>query len=155
MKITRLPWEYVFQELLEEPLYVIINVFAEPASFFPLLTAPLLTALYDPNNQAKQFFISLKDRRDVEEASTTWRVRWWAIPKTLDRPEVIARGKVSLPREFLLARLIMSPGITVRELASDLRVEPSVIQPELDRLREAGRIRVEGERLFLVSRVTP
>jgi hypothetical protein len=123
--------------------------------------SPELTAHYEPDDPNMQFLIFLHDRRPVagEPQPLNWQIRWWAIPKTLDRPDVTvpppAPGVARFPGEFLLALLIMRPGITVRELASDLKVEPSVIQPELDRLREAGRIRVDGERLFLVSRVTP
>lgn len=130
-------------------------------------TLPLLVALYNPNDTNLQFSIALQDRRDPNQPPdpdrplVTWRVRWWAIPKTLDQPDVTvppppSPGVARFPREFLRFRVMMRPGITVRELASDLGVEPSEIQPELDRLLEAGRIRVEGERLFLVSeRVTP
>jgi DNA-binding transcriptional ArsR family regulator len=107
-------------------------------------------AAYNPNDPNRDFFIALKDRR-LTGNRRPWSVRWWAVPKTLDQPDVTVPPGEFLPREFLLARLFMSPGITVRELASDLRVEPSVIQPELDRLREAGQIRVEGERLFLAQ----
>lgn len=117
---------------------------------------PSLVAAYIPNN--KEFRIALLDRRPGESPPFTWVIRWWAIPKTLDQPDVTIPGPgvAPFPGVFLRFRLMMTPGITVRDLASDLRVEPSVIQPELDRLLAAGRIRVEGERLFLVSeRVTP
>ncbi|MGH8563221.1 MAG: DUF6519 domain-containing protein [Gammaproteobacteria bacterium] len=129
---------------------------------FPLTSNfpfPLLVAFYNPNDTDLQFSIFLEDRRNEDDMLFTWRVRWWAIPKTLDQPDVTvpppSTGVAPFPGEFLRFRLMMRPGMTVRELASDLRVDPSVIQPELDRLREAGRIRVEGERLFPVSGVTP
>jgi hypothetical protein len=52
--------------------------------------APLLTASYRPDNPSMQFIISLQDRRRAGEGTeVTWPVRWWAIPKTLDQPDVI------------------------------------------------------------------
>lgn len=137
----------VFGQNGNEP-FVIMGNLAE----FSL--GPSLAAAYNPNN--KEFLIALRDLRPDGSGPFTWVIRWWVIPKTLDQPDVTIPPGEFFPREFLLARLVMRPGITVRDLASDLRAEPSEIQPELDRLREAGRIRVEGERLFLVSeRVTP
>jgi DNA-binding MarR family transcriptional regulator len=136
--------------------FVFIGDVSIASSFFPSMVA-----MYDPNDPSKEFSIVLKDRVPVGGKSppSTWQIRWWAIPKTLDQPDVTVPpppgGEFPPPGKFLLAQLIMRPGITVQELAENLRVEPSEIQPELDRLREAGRIRVEGERLFLVSRVTP
>src|SRR5205823_12688150 len=80
--------------------------------FGPFFPAPLMLAAYDPNNPSKEFEITLKDRRPVGSPPLpTLPIRWWAIPKTLDQPDVtVPPGEVP-PTEFLLARLFMSPGI--------------------------------------------
>lgn len=123
------------------------------AEFLPEF--PSIAAAYDPNNPNREFLIGLRDRRPVvgEPLPFTWMIRWWAIPKTQDQPDVVVpREGPRFAREFLLARLIMRPGMTVGDLALDLRVEPSVIRPELDLLLAERRISMgEGERLFLVS----
>jgi hypothetical protein len=140
-KLEQTPSPAVFMGDLE----VLDGAFRE-IPFFPLMVAAYLS-------NSLEFFIFLRDRRNEEDQTlVTWQVRWWAIPKTLDQPDVtvppLRPGVVRFPGEFLRFRVMMRPGITVQELASELRVEPSEVQPELDRLRDAGRIRVEGKRLF-------
>jgi hypothetical protein len=109
-----------------------------------------MVAHYTPT--ANVFSISLKDRRAPNAPERTWSVRWWAIPKTLDMGGVTAKvpqAAERFPREFLLMRLVIQPGMTVANLASDLGVKPAEIQPELNQLREEGRIRIDQEgRLF-------
>ena len=52
--------------------------------------SPVMIAIYDPNDPQQQFQIFFIDRRDDDEEGNeeTFSVRWWAIPKTLDRPDV-------------------------------------------------------------------
>jgi hypothetical protein len=51
---------------------------------------PQIVAHYDPNDPQRQFRITLVDQRgdEPEENEATFSVRWWAIPKTLDQPDV-------------------------------------------------------------------
>jgi hypothetical protein len=74
---------------IEDPIFTVIM--GDQASISPNDTfIPLLIAHYDPNDPQRQFHITLLDRRDNEEEGNeaTFSVRWWAIPKTLDRPDV-------------------------------------------------------------------
>ena len=63
---------------------------------------PLMLASYDPNDPNKVFKITLQDRRPAGSLPATWQVRWWAIPKTLDQPNVT----VSPPSE---ANIVVTP----------------------------------------------
>lgn len=112
--------------------------------------SPLMVAHYTPT--ATVFSITLKDRRR-DASERTWRVRWWAIPRTQIMGDVSVNPpsseEVRYPGEFLLSAVAMNPGVKVTRLAEDLRIALSAIQPELNRLREEGRIRIdENGKLF-------
>ena len=62
---------------------------------FPVLMATTI----DPN---RRFTITLKDLRD-QGGPQTWVVRWWAIPKALDQPDVI------VPRPGAKAAIVVTP----------------------------------------------
>jgi hypothetical protein len=75
---------------IDDPLFTVVmgdqDAGGEPDDPF----IPLLIAHYDPNDPQLQFHITLVDQRDEgqEGPEGTFSVRWWAIPKTLDRPDV-------------------------------------------------------------------
>jgi hypothetical protein len=75
---------------IDDPLFTVVmgdqDAGSEPDDPF----IPLLIAHYDPNDPQRQFHITLVDQRDEEQEgpANTLSVRWWAIPKTLDRPDV-------------------------------------------------------------------
>jgi hypothetical protein len=72
----------------EDPTFTVIM--GDQASLVSDPQLPLMIAFYDPNDPKQQFQILFFDRRDddQEEIEETFSVRWWAIPKTLDRPDV-------------------------------------------------------------------
>jgi hypothetical protein len=75
---------------IDDPLFTVVmgdqDAGSEPDDPF----IPLLIAHYDPDDPQRQFHITLVDQRDdgQEGPANTLSVRWWAIPKTLDRPDV-------------------------------------------------------------------
>jgi hypothetical protein len=75
---------------IDDPIFTVVmgdqDAGSEPDDPF----IPLLIAHYDPNDPQRQFHITLVDQRDdaQEGPENTLSVRWWAIPKTLDRPDV-------------------------------------------------------------------
>jgi hypothetical protein len=75
--------EFVFGEVLPNSVDM-GEVDVLPSFVHPY---PLLAARYDPNDPSMRFSIFLQDRREQGPARI-WLVRWWAIPKTLDQPNV-------------------------------------------------------------------
>jgi hypothetical protein len=75
---------------IDDPLFTVVmgdqSAGNEPDDPF----IPLLIAHYDPNDPQRQFHITLVDQRGDEQEGpeNTLSVRWWAIPKTLDQPDV-------------------------------------------------------------------
>jgi hypothetical protein len=75
---------------IDDPLFTVVmgdqSAGNEPDDPF----IPLLIAHYDPTDPQRQFHITLVDQRDdaQEGPENTLSVRWWAIPKTLDQPDV-------------------------------------------------------------------
>jgi hypothetical protein len=103
------------------------------------------------------FRIILQDRRPFGRSedpppTVDFVIRWWAIPKTVDRDDVPVPpndDRVSVPDDFLVGGITMRPGITINNLAAELGVERAEIENQLEQLAGAGRIRIEsGERLF-------
>ena len=115
---------------------------------------PAMIAVYTPLEGT--FRILLKDRRESppprDPRLLTYNVRWWAIPKTRDVTTVqVPAPAPDSPRfsnEHLLSRLMINPGRSMQDFASDLRVELDKIEPQLRRLREDNMIRMEDDKLF-------
>ena len=118
--------------------------------------SPLMWAVH-ADATPELFRIILQDRRPFGRSEDPpppidFVIRWWAIPKTVDRDDVPVPpndDRVSVPDDFLVGGITLRPGITINNLAAELRVERAEIEEQLQRLAEAGRIRIDpGERLF-------
>jgi hypothetical protein len=129
------------------------RVMGDTAYFPPLPEeGPLMWAVHT-NETPDQFVIYLQDRRPfgrTENApgEVSFIVRWWAIPKTLERGDIRAprpptEPEVPFPEDFIVGRIAVRPGLRIEYLADELEVQAEVLKVPLDKLLEAGRIRID------------
>jgi Carboxypeptidase regulatory-like domain len=111
----------------------------------PSFTLPLLTAIYQPEQDF--FNIFLKDSRQPGDGevgqSIDWKVHWWAIPAAKSGAEVTVpppnENFQIIANDPLLLRIAMQPGITRRQLLAE-----GISTDQLTSLQTNELIKVEG-----------
>jgi Carboxypeptidase regulatory-like domain len=111
----------------------------------PSFTLPLLTAIYQPEQDF--FNIFLKDSRQPGDGevgqSIDWKVHWWAIPAAKSGAEVTVpppnENFQIIANDPLLLRIAMQPGITRKQLLAE-----GISTEQLNSLQTNELINVEG-----------
>jgi hypothetical protein len=117
--------------------------------------SPLYPLMWAWHFTPDRFFIVVQDRRQGVAAPPppfSFIVRWWAIPKTLEQGDIYAPPpdeEEPIPESSVLVRIAMNPGIGINDLAVELEVQQEALGVLLNRLVEAGRIRIDQGQLFL------
>ncbi|HEX8144700.1 MAG TPA: hypothetical protein VF553_19180 [Pyrinomonadaceae bacterium] len=128
-----------------------------PLDFFGDLahieTNPLIFGLSVPG--AGTFYIMVVDRRVRNQAEPMdYTIRWWAIPRSTDMPDVLVPPRANQPANVRVTEddirlsAFIRPGLTQEELAESFGVTPSKIKTQLKSLQESEQIDVVDGKIF-------
>ena len=134
------------------------RLMGDTAHLPPEPQSPLLWAAHSDNN-SETFTIILQDRRPFGQTENppppiNFVVRWWAIPKTVDREDVIAPAvdddrTIVTPDDLVVAHVAMRQSILIGNLAEDLNEDREALERRLRAMADEGRLTIDGNRVSI------